>query len=139
MNFVQILFNMHVNLSNSNTPPFTHIKEFDKEKINYELMDKIKNEDLRKYIAGCDIFPSERSEKVKSTQSILFSEDTQKIFSIECLELFKKKYPNMPFGSVHHNPVIWVIFVYNTIIKKINDKSENNTISYPNGCCSNSA
>ena len=92
---------MQVELTNSNTPPFTPIKEFDKEKINYETMNKIKNE------------------------------DTQKIFSIECLELFKKKYPNMPFGSVHHNPVIWVMFVYNTIIKKINDKLENNTISYP--------
>ena len=97
---------MHVNLSNSDTPPFVHIKEFDKKKINYDLMDKIKNE------------------------------ETQKIFSMECLELLKKRHPNIPFGSVHYNPVTWVVVVYNTIVKKLNDETKNNTISYPNGCCS---
>jgi hypothetical protein len=105
MNFIEILYNMHVNLSTSDRPPFTHIKNFNKEKINHELMRKIKNE------------------------------DALKIFSTECLESLKKKYPNVLFGSVHYNPMIWVKIAYNTIMKKINDRSENNTISYPNGCC----
>lgn len=108
MNFIEMLYNMHVNLSKSDNPPYMHVKKFNKEKINYELIETIKNK------------------------------DALKIFSTECLESLKKKYPKILFGSVHYNPEIWVIIAYNTIITKISDKSENNTISYPNGCCSQS-
>jgi len=105
MNFVEILSNMHVSLCCGANPPFTHICEFDKNKIDSEIMNKISNE------------------------------ETLKEFSIEYLELFKKKYPSIPYGSVHYNNVPWVIFVYNSILKKMNDAPDDVTITYPNGCC----
>lgn len=107
MFLVKMLCEMHVSLSNSDEPPFTHEKKFDKEKVNYEILEKIKNEDS---LAN---------------------------FALECLETFNKKYPHIPFGSVHNNPSAWIVFVMNAIVKKINEdnKLNNNIIIYPNGCC----
>jgi len=106
MNFIEILYNMHVNLSFSDNPPFTHIKGFDKDKIDLELMNKLSDDNMLKK------------------------------FSAKCLKSFKKKYPSMAFGSVHHNSVPWTAFAYNAIAKKMNDESKDTTITYPNGCCS---
>jgi hypothetical protein len=105
MDFVKMLYTIHANFSNIDKSPFPHIKDFSKEKIDYELINTLKNED----------------------------ELTN--FSTSCFEQFKLAYPSTPFGSVHYNHLTWTEFAYNTIVKRINDASESNTISYPNACC----
>lgn len=108
MDLVGMLYNMHIKLSNDNNPPFTHKKEFDKKKINCELMKTLQNR------------------------------DTLKNFSIECIKLLKEKHPQMLTGSVHYCPISWVVLAYNTVVNKLqkNLDTKNDIILYPNGCCS---
>jgi len=94
MDFMKILFEMHVSNTMLETPPFTHT------------------------ITGIE--PSELDfDKINS-----FNNDTVKTFSEECYKIFKKRYPRCLVGSVDSNPHIWVVIALNHFIKKLHEQRQ---------------
>ena len=93
MDFVNILYQMHVSQTQSESPPFTH-------KIN-----SVEFADL-------DI------DKLNT-----LNDNTVKTFSEECYKIFKERYPRCLKGSVDVNPLIWVTIALNHLMHKIHNQS----------------
>ena len=104
MNFLKILFDVHVSQT-TNVSPFPINVEFDYNKFNYE-----------KY------------------KFITENNDNYNNFAKTCFDIFLKKNPNLPKGSVHVDHIVWTKFAIKSIIESYNSKK--NIITFPNGCCS---
>ena len=87
MDFANILFQMHVQQSISESPPF---------KINIE---NISIDDLD-------------FSKINS-----FTNENIYDFSRHCFDIYKKRYPNSLYGSVDINPTIWTQILIRNLSK----------------------
>jgi len=105
MDFIKILYEMHVSQTQLESPPFTH-------KIN-----NVKCTDL-------DI------DKLRTLED----NNTVKSFSEECYKIFKERYPGCLKGSVDVNPFVWVTIALNHLLNKIHNRDPDMFV-FPNGCC----
>jgi len=94
MDFVKILYDMHVSQTQLETPPFTHqINNVDFDDLD---IDKLRTLDI----------------------------NTVKSFSEECYKIFKERYPRCLKGSVDVNPLVWVTFALNHLLNKIHNQDQ---------------
>jgi len=110
MDFINILYQMHVSQTQLESPPFTH-------QIN-----NVEFEDLD-------------MDKLRTLDN-----NTFKSFSDECYKIFKDRYPRCLKGSVDVNPHIWTSVVLNHLINKISTTlrgqfKDQYMFVFPNGCC----
>jgi hypothetical protein len=113
MEFINILYQMHIQQTISKGCMFQYKTNFNKSKINYSLLALNNKELINKMIH--DYHPD------------------YKHFVERCWFVFKNTYPNLPIGSVHVNPEIWIQICLLNVIKFLD--SNENEISIPNGCC----
>ena len=93
MDFVRILFQMHVSQTISAVPPFTHtINGIETTDLNMDKMNSLTN-------------------------------DTVKAFSEECYKKFTERYPRCLKGSVDTDPLIWTIIAVRHLSLKIHEQS----------------
>ncbi len=110
MDFINILYQMHVSQTQLESPPFTHqINNVEFEDLD---MDKLRTLDNNTFIP----------------------------FSEECYKIFKERYPRCLKGSVDVNPHIWTSVVLNHLINKISTTlrgqfKDPDMFVFPNGCC----
>ncbi len=116
MDFINILYQMHVSQTQLESPPFTHqINNVEFEDLD---MDKLRTLDNNTFIP----------------------------FSEECYKIFKERYPRCLKGSVDVNPHTWTSVVINHLYHKIfiggidpptlrGQFKDPDMFVFPNGCC----
>jgi len=78
--------------------------------------------------------PFERNRiNITKLQSLNNASDF-KAFVSTCFAQHKNEHPNVEKGSLHLVPELWTEFALTSITEALDN--EENTISFPNGCCS---
>lgn len=104
--FVNMLCQMHVTQTTSDSPPFTFSTDVTTDKLS----------------------------KDKLTQ-IIKDQCSLNQFVKLCMEKFTEKYPTQPYGSVHCDPTSWTKIALSTIHKFLRENNSSVKIVFPNGCC----
>ena len=93
MDFVRVLFHMHLSQTVSENPPFTHT------------------------ITGI------KNDNININKLYSFTNETVKTFSEECYKIFTDRYPRCLKGSVDADPHIWTIIAVRHLKQKIYENS----------------
>ncbi len=110
MDFVRLLFQMHVSNTILETPPYTHtITGVEISEIDFSIID-------------------------------LFDNDTVRSFTDECYRIFRERYPRCLKGSVDADPYVWSAIALNNLVNNVKSHEQEqmqleDVFVFPNGCC----